>query len=288
MPLLGSKAVKEPLRSRLLFPVTERAFTYAEYARWLDGLVDVCVVPLKELASTYGSASPVVALRHDVDERLDSALELARLEHERGLRATYFVLHTADYWHRLDLIDRLLELQALGHEVGWHNDLVTLQILGGRSPRETLARELKRLRGAGVDVVGTASHGSPWCHRLGYHNDYFFSDLPSPLAGFPNHERVGNVELEHGMMEEFGLRYDAYQLGEDRYLSDARFDQHGRRSHPGELDPRTLTPGTRTIVLIHPCHWDRSSIAKTQRLLAKVARRLRSRHVRAPRTARLR
>src|SRR5205085_4117064 len=109
--------------SRLLFPLVERRFTYAEYARFLDRLGDRHVVPMREFARGAGD----VALRHDVDSRLDSALELAGVEHDRGLRATYFVLHTAPYWDDAELVPKLRGLQELGHEVGFHNDLVTLQ-----------------------------------------------------------------------------------------------------------------------------------------------------------------
>src|SRR5437016_12309970 len=119
--------MKEPLASRLLFPGTERRFTYAEYARFLDRLGGRDVVPLRELARGAGD----LALRHDVDSRLDSALRLARLEHERGLRATYFVLHTAPYWDRDDLVARVRDLQELGHEVGFHNDLLTAWRVAG-------------------------------------------------------------------------------------------------------------------------------------------------------------
>src|SRR5919199_3779509 len=119
--------MKEPLSSRLLFPWTERRFTYREYARFLDRLAEREVVPLREFARGAGD----LALRHDVDERLDSALVLARLEADRALRATYFVLHTAPYWHEPDLLPRLLRLQELGHEVGLHNDLVTLERVHG-------------------------------------------------------------------------------------------------------------------------------------------------------------
>src|SRR5437016_12184366 len=106
--------MKEPLASRLLFPWTERHFTYAEYARFLDRLGDRHVVPLREFARGAGD----LALRHDVDSRLESALELARLEHDRGLRATYFVLHTAPYWRDPRLLPKLRRLQERGHEVG--------------------------------------------------------------------------------------------------------------------------------------------------------------------------
>src|SRR5437870_3990018 len=95
MPLLGSQTVKEPLASRLFFPVTEGAFTYRRYDDWLARLAGRNVVPLRELTA---APTPALGLRHDVDSRLESALELGRLEHARGIRATYFVLHTApDY-----------------------------------------------------------------------------------------------------------------------------------------------------------------------------------------------
>jgi hypothetical protein len=261
MPLVRSRSVKEPFSSRVLFPLTERRFIYAEYERFLDRLAGRDVVPLREFAAGQGDT----ALRHDVDDRLDSALELARREHARGLRATYFVLHTAPYWAREDLLERLRELQALGHEVGWHNDLVTLALVRGGDPAEYLPRELDRLRSAGIDVVGVAAHGSPWCHRLGFHNDYAFSNLPQPIPGFPTRfEPIGTLA-------DFGFEYDAYSLGEDAYFSDSRFER-GRRAHPSDF---RLEPDKRAIVLTHPCHWDASVGAKTRRLARRVAQRLR-------------
>jgi hypothetical protein len=253
--------VKEPLNSRLFFPLTERRFTYAEYECFLDRLGEREVVPLREFAHGRGD----LALRHDVDSRLESSLELARREHERRLRATYFVLHTAPYYDRPDLLERLLELQSLGHEVGFHNDLVTLAVVHKRDPAEYLRNELARLRSAGLDVVGVAAHGSPWCHRLGYHNGYAFSDAPQPLPGFPRtFEPIGSLA-------DFGFEYDAYALGEDGSFSDAAFER-GRRAHPAEFGLRT---GERTIVLTHPCHWDASATAKLGRLATKLARRRR-------------
>ena len=250
----------EPLASRLLFPLTERRFTYHEYECFLDRLRGRDVVPLRELGAGLGDT----ALRHDVDGRFESALELARREHARGLRATYFVLHTAPYWDREDLVERLRELQALGHEVGWHNDLVTLALVHGVDPGPYLRGELERLRGGGIDVVGVAAHGSPWCHRLGFHNDYAFADLPQPRPGFPR--RFDPI----GTLADFGFAYDAYSLGEDAYFSDSRFER-GRRAHPADFQ---LEPGKRTIVLTHPCHWDASPVAKAGRLAHRLARRL--------------
>jgi hypothetical protein len=63
-----------------------------------------------------------VLLRHDVDLSLEAALELARLEHDAGARATYFLM-TESVFYNLDSAagrDALAELRALGHAVGLH------------------------------------------------------------------------------------------------------------------------------------------------------------------------
>jgi hypothetical protein len=63
-----------------------------------------------------------VLLRHDVDLSLEAALELARLEHESGVRATYFLM-TESAFYNLDSPpgrEMLKELRSLGHAVGLH------------------------------------------------------------------------------------------------------------------------------------------------------------------------
>jgi hypothetical protein len=70
-------------------------------------------------------AEPVAGdllLRHDVDLSLDAALQLAQLEHERGARATYFLM-TESVFYNLDSKrgrEALEELRSLGHAVGLH------------------------------------------------------------------------------------------------------------------------------------------------------------------------
>ena len=253
--------MNEPLSSRLLFPLAERRFTYREYARFLDGLGGREVVPMRELARGDGD----LALRHDVDSRLESALEIARLEAALGLRATYFVLHTAPYWRDPELLPRLRRLQELGHEVGFHNDLVTLQLVEGLDAGEVLARELERLRGGGIEVVGAAAHGSQWCHRLGFHNNYVFAGWDEPRPGYPNRDVPQKLDPA-----EFGLEYEAYHVPHDAYFSDSSFVD-GRRAHPADFP---LEPGRRTIMLVHPDHWDASAAAKWRRLGTKLRRRV--------------
>jgi hypothetical protein len=61
-------------------------------------------------------------LRHDVDLSLEAALELARLEHARGARATYFLMTESVFYNLDSELGRqtLQELRDLGHAVGLH------------------------------------------------------------------------------------------------------------------------------------------------------------------------
>lgn len=274
----SAEILRPRVARQLALPWRERRFLYSAYERLLESLADSArflVVPLREFREAPHERI-LVGLRHDVDDRLESAVELGRLEHERGLRSTYFVLHTTPYYARRDeVLAALRRLQDdYGHEIGWHNDLVTLQCVHGVEPREYLARELEWLRGAGIDVVGTAAHGSYWSHARGYHNVYFFSDFDEVVPGFPNSERVGDCLVAKGTLSEFGLEYEAGHLGEEHYYSDARFDSVGRRWHPDFLDLRRFDPGEAIVLLVHACHWDASFEAKAARTLMRGLRRL--------------
>jgi hypothetical protein len=267
------QVLRPTLAGRLAGQWRDRHFAYSRYAAFLDRLADgrrFDVVPLREFAAASAQERAVVGLRHDVDDRLDSALRLAELEHERSLRATYFVLHTASYYGRQDLVPKLLRLQELGHEIGWHNDLVTLQKVEGIDVRAYLARELARLRAAGITVTGTAAHGSAWCYRLGFHNNYAFAGWDEPVSGFSATDVPDKLEPS-----DFGLEYEAYHLDNGLYYSDARFDPAGNRWHPDALDLDGLHAGDKAIVLVHPCHWDASPAAKAARLVRRTISKLR-------------
>jgi hypothetical protein len=61
-------------------------------------------------------------LRHDVDLSLEAALELARLEHELGAHATYFLMTESVFYNLQSHAGEraLAELRVLGHSVGLH------------------------------------------------------------------------------------------------------------------------------------------------------------------------
>ena len=67
----------------------------------------------------------MIALRHDVDYDLDLALEMSYWESQRGIRSTYYLLHSAGYWEDTHLVEKCLQFQDFGHEVGLHLNVVS-------------------------------------------------------------------------------------------------------------------------------------------------------------------
>jgi len=145
-------------------------------------------------------------------------------------------------------------------EIGWHNDLVTLQIVYGIDPVNFLHQELNWLRSNGITIKGTASHGSNYCYTFHYINYYFFNECTYPVvAGFENNINIpvqSEIKpIKKGSLHDFGLDYEAYFLDNNKYFSDAQ-TVNGQRWNFSMLDLKTLVPGDRAIFLIHPIHWN--------------------------------
>jgi len=220
------------------------------------------------------SASGPVALRHDVDHSLDLALEMAWLEAEQGCRATYFVLPDQPYAREDRFLEKCLQIQALGHEVGLHNNVLTRWISDGREPREELDEELRRLRAAGLRIAGTSTHGDRLCYVHRYLNSWCFREsrpgagggarplnaegqpatkpadaiLP-PASGFLE---VGGRRLDLWTltMAGFGLDYEAHRVSADRYFTDSG----GTWTRSPDPLKEDLSAG-RIQVLMHPDWW---------------------------------
>lgn len=106
------------------------------------------------------STKRCLMLRHDVDVSLESALTMAGLDSELGVKSTFYVLFSNRHYNLLDKdsLRLLWEISALGHEVGLHYDLEAYRAYG-TDVLETLEREIGLLgRLAGGRVASVAPH----------------------------------------------------------------------------------------------------------------------------------
>ncbi len=79
----------------------------------------------EEINSRLTEDSPFVVLRHDIDISLRPALEIARIEYEQGVQATYFVLFRSPFYNLLSRsnVEIMLQIHQYGHQIATHIDL---------------------------------------------------------------------------------------------------------------------------------------------------------------------
>jgi len=97
-----------------------------------------------------------IVLRHDVDRLPSSALTMAKLEAELGLRATYYFRAK-----RVSFSPRVMTaVSKLGHEVGYHYETLCDARGDIEAAAELFRKELARFR-QHVDISTASMHGRP-------------------------------------------------------------------------------------------------------------------------------
>lgn len=83
------------------------------------------MLPFRSFLKSYDQAldsDRFVISRHDVEFDPNRALELAKIEHNAGLKSTYFFQCCSDAYNITSISNReiLTEIETLGHDVGLH------------------------------------------------------------------------------------------------------------------------------------------------------------------------
>jgi hypothetical protein len=212
--------------------MSNKTHNLVEYEKFLKDLVSTgryLFVTQNELEKTTSSDKVIISIRHDIDNHINTAMKFAYREQKYGVRATYYLLHTADYYGKTKQnsfvrneksIFFFKKLQnGFGHELGFHNDLVTLQVVYGIDPKAYLKQELKWLRSNGIIIRGTCTHGSSYCYIYHYLNTYFWRSSPNFGHNFYNYEYIykagaivhmQNTEQSNINFSEIGYNYQEH------------------------------------------------------------------------------
>jgi hypothetical protein len=196
---------------------------------------DYQVVSLERFLADGGPQAPrVLILRHDVDQHPASALRMARIERDLGLRSTWYLR-----WRTADpqVIDGL---RAAGGEIGLHYETLTRRTLTGESTdldscRAELREEIASFAALFGPLRSVCAHG----------------DTRAP--------GVRNLQLLEGQdLSTFGVRWDANLSIRAHRLAVWLTD----RSAPDGawidgLDPRALLRRGASPIqcLAHPNNW---------------------------------
>jgi hypothetical protein len=248
--------------------IHNQTFNLIEYDKFLNYISasdHFLLVKLKDFNKTTSTDKVVLALRYDIDDDIEAAVKFAYREHKYGIKSTYFILHTAPYYgnfvgNTFNRNDRIVfyikKIQDyFGHEIGFHNDLLTLQIVYDIPPKYYLKNELAYLRGNKIEISGTAYHGSPYCYTYKYSNVFFWLDWPNSENYVFVTKDNKTIKLEKDSLKNYNLDYEAGLLNQDYFYSDANFEGENRwNMKMVNLD--TIKPGKKVIIMLHPQHWN--------------------------------
>ena len=94
----------------------------------------------------WSKFSRSVILRHDID--LLKALEMAEREKSMGVKSTYFVLLTSDFYNICSAKNRniLARIRSLGHEIGLHFDEMAYPDIAGRDMQAVCEKIMKEVK----------------------------------------------------------------------------------------------------------------------------------------------
>lgn len=199
------------------------SFTTNELNDLMEFILERKPVTMTEVAQGF-THEDFVVVRHDVDHNLNHAVDFARVEHEYGIKSTYFIL--ADAWYMDDYKDATILLDHLtnmGHEVGLHHYAFTQAKGNVEDAKQRFLDDSQKLGHlADMPIAGCAAHG----------------------GGDPN----SMILWEHTTPQELGMLYEAYHLhGGSNYISDNRGKWRSPLQH---------VEGQQTHLLVHPCHWE--------------------------------
>lgn len=253
------------------------------YAKDFLGKLSLPIASMRDGNQLAGMSH--VELRHDVDYSLDVAVAMAHIERNLGVTATYFFLHPdgvlakSNYFgyihkNRVHLspnfIKAALEIQDMGHEIGLHNDLISLWVGTGISPKDQLEDILDNLRQNGIHVSGTASHGSSLCYKYHYVNNQIFEEARRAESVHDSQLDVNGkmLDLYSLRMNDFDLKYEAYFCKHDVCTSDSgnkpaiyyggNKKDIARNSVDGEIFASCICEFTQPSIIqciVHPDHW---------------------------------
>jgi len=134
-------------------------------------------------------------LRHDIDSNIDASVRMAEYEQSIGIKSHYYALHFSDYWNAAGF-EKLRLIQSMGHEVGYHNAVISEYIVKNSITPEhkwtdddyvaittRLFQTIMQLQSEGINVRGTCAHGHFTCHSHKYGNIQVWQQFNKPFNG---------------------------------------------------------------------------------------------------------
>jgi hypothetical protein len=208
------------------------------------------VLTLKEYFRQEPENQAFIILRHDVDRRPENALRMALLESSFGIHATYYFRVQKRNFHK-EIIKRV---EALGHEIGYHYEVMDSANGDLELAKRIFGSELSRLREL-AEVSTVCMHGNPFSR---WDNRDFWKHFTLPQFNLLGeaYTSIHDAQLYYATDTGRGWNRAAYNLKDT--FSDASVGLIPSLANTWELIDLICAKTYPKIYLqIHPNRWSR-------------------------------
>ena len=195
------------------------------------------------------------SLRHDIDAHPHRAVRMAQIEHDMGIRATYYFRHHPHGWDEA----AIRSVAALGHEIGYHYESLAVCQGNMEAAYADFRSRLEELRQL-APVRSISMHGSP---RSRYDNRLLWQRYDYHALGI-DHEPYLDTDFNHTLyLTDTGRRWDGWRYSvRDHIASRQRqWEQEGLHFRRTADIIRALDDKAhpihrqRLLVNVHPQRW---------------------------------
>ena len=199
-------------------------------------------------------------LRHDVDKKPQNSLKTAQLQHQLGVKGTYYFRAVPESFDE----PVIAQIVDLGHEIGYHYE--DLSICKGDEPKaiQHFEKWLTKLRKI-YPVKTICMHGSPtskWDNRKLWDN-YNYQDFG--IVAEPYFDVDFNKVF---YITDTGRKWDGHQVSvRDKVTSNFNLSFHSTNELIAAFENKQLP--NQILQNIHPQRWTDNRAAWTQELVAQ-------------------
>lgn len=187
-------------------------------------------------------AGKVVIMRHDVDEKAENALKMAKVEHDMGVVSTYFFRIVK----QSDKPDVIRKIVSMGHAVGYHYEDLSLAEGDFEKARESFEKNLSYFRQY-YPVKVVCMHGSS---SSKYDNRLLWEKYDLSDYGL-----IGEPYLSLNFDEIFYMTDTGYAWDGGKYaIRDVVENKHGLNFHSTEQVIECIESGKfpeKSMILAH-------------------------------------
>lgn len=182
-------------------------FVYKHWEKFCRELQEKGILSVPACDVAQGKAAqPYLVLKHDVETDVHRAFEMAKIEQKYGHRGSYYV--QAYLMQDVANVELLRQMQAMGHEISYHYDVMDSCKGNLFNARKEFATNLDLFEKNRFPVVTVCQHGNPIVERVGYtsNRDFF---------------RSAQVQAEYPNMSDIMVNFKVWANTEYIYYSDA-------------------------------------------------------------------